>query len=180
MNKLILCEGKTDAILLSYYLARTCGWEHSKAPKGLNIKADDEHGESSCWYQRDRDYLLICAVGSKNSFRHFFENKVARPLFDSSAFSHMALILDRDEEAVSDIVASIRRDLPTVATNAENDRWVRHEYRNSYGEEKTLDFLILVIPLEQQGGLENLLLKQFQKTLTTRILWTRAERMLMR
>jgi len=27
MNKLILCEGKTDAILLSYYLGKTAGWK---------------------------------------------------------------------------------------------------------------------------------------------------------
>ncbi len=28
MNRLILCEGKTDAVLLSYYLEKTCGWMH--------------------------------------------------------------------------------------------------------------------------------------------------------
>ena len=41
MNRLILCEGKTDAILLSYYLGKTCGWEFCKnAPKGAKIVAD--------------------------------------------------------------------------------------------------------------------------------------------
>jgi len=35
MNKMILCEGKTDAILLSYYLKKTCGWTHRNAPKSL-------------------------------------------------------------------------------------------------------------------------------------------------
>ena len=28
MNKLILCEGKSDAIFLSYYLSCVCGWTH--------------------------------------------------------------------------------------------------------------------------------------------------------
>lgn len=66
MNNLILCEGETDAILLSYYLQRTCGWRFvKKSPPGVNIKADRGHGESANWYQRDGDYLLICAVGSK-------------------------------------------------------------------------------------------------------------------
>lgn len=40
MNKLILREGKTDAILLSYYLEKTCGWTHGNAPKGLNPNRD--------------------------------------------------------------------------------------------------------------------------------------------
>jgi hypothetical protein len=28
MNSIILCEGKTDAILLGYYLMRVCGYAH--------------------------------------------------------------------------------------------------------------------------------------------------------
>ena len=32
MNKVILCEGGTDAILLSYYLERMAGWKYSKKP----------------------------------------------------------------------------------------------------------------------------------------------------
>ena len=40
MNNLILCEGETDAILLSYYLQRTRGWSFTKkSPPGANIKA---------------------------------------------------------------------------------------------------------------------------------------------
>ena len=36
MNNLILCEGETDAILLSYYLQRTCGWRFvKKSPPGI-------------------------------------------------------------------------------------------------------------------------------------------------
>lgn len=30
MNKLILCEGETDVILLSYYLGKVCSWEFWK------------------------------------------------------------------------------------------------------------------------------------------------------
>lgn len=33
MNKLILCEGATDAILLSYYLERTAGWKFVRKPQ---------------------------------------------------------------------------------------------------------------------------------------------------
>ena len=32
MNRLILCEGKTDAILLGYYLMKTNGWELERKP----------------------------------------------------------------------------------------------------------------------------------------------------
>ena len=41
MNKLILCEGATDAILLSYYLEKIVGWKFcKKPPRDLQIKED--------------------------------------------------------------------------------------------------------------------------------------------
>ena len=161
MNKLILCEGETDAILLSYYLQHTCGWTYSKrAPPGINIKADKIHGESANWYQRDHDYLLICAVGSKNRFQCFFEEKIAPPLqsTNTAAFSKIALMIDRDDDPEEEIVRRIRRELPLIARNAEQNAWTSHEYKNGYGETQRLDFLLLIIPRDREGALETLLL----------------------
>lgn len=159
MNKLILCEGKTDAILLSYYLIHKCGWQYSKsAPKGLKLKEDTKRGESVSWYQKGDDYLLICAVGSKNQFKPFFDEKIQPALVNSGAFSRIALIIDRDEEQAGEIEASIRRELPFIAAEAQNDQWIQHSYRDSYGEETVVDFLLLAVPHEQQGALETLLL----------------------
>ena len=33
MNSIILCEGRTDAILLSYYLCKVYGWCYSNKPQ---------------------------------------------------------------------------------------------------------------------------------------------------
>lgn len=44
MNKLILCEGKTDAILLSYYLGKMVGWKYTrKGPDALTIQHPKEN-----------------------------------------------------------------------------------------------------------------------------------------
>ena len=65
MNKLILCEGKTDAILLSYYLEKVAGWKYTtKSPSGLKFKISNEN-ESMNWYRKDQDYLLICSGWQK-------------------------------------------------------------------------------------------------------------------
>ena len=46
MNKLILCEGATDAILLSYYLERTAGWKFVRQPpQGVSIRATEQNEE---------------------------------------------------------------------------------------------------------------------------------------
>ena len=93
MNKLILCEGKTDAILLSYYLGRVHHWAPcNKGPKELRISADEISGESAYWYQREEDRLLICGVGGKDKFGSFFKNKIEPAIIDAHAFSKVALV----------------------------------------------------------------------------------------
>ena len=57
MKSLILCEGKSDAILLSYYLGRTCGWSSAEPPKGFSIEAEEQKGESAYWYTKEEKYL---------------------------------------------------------------------------------------------------------------------------
>ena len=52
MNKLILCEGETDAILLSYYLEKAAGWNYSsKPPQNLSIQTTAQN-ETVNWYKR--------------------------------------------------------------------------------------------------------------------------------
>jgi len=46
MNKLILCEGKTDAILLSYYLGCVQHWTPCKrGPKNFRISVGEKSVE---------------------------------------------------------------------------------------------------------------------------------------
>ena len=80
MNSLILCEGATDAILLSYYLKKVSGWTYTaKAPDGLNIRST-RGNESVNWYKRGNDYLLICGVGGKDNFIGFFHQSLENPI----------------------------------------------------------------------------------------------------
>ena len=93
MNSLILCEGKTDAVLLSYYLEKTCGWMHRKALKSLDIKADERNNESANWYSKGEENLLICGVGGKDNFDNFFKQKIQATMIDSSAFRLLSGVL---------------------------------------------------------------------------------------
>ncbi len=71
MNKIILCEGQTDAILLSYYLGKVSGWEFCrKPPKNIAIK-EDTFDQSINWYKKGDDHLLICGVGGKDNISSF-------------------------------------------------------------------------------------------------------------
>lgn len=99
MNSLILCEGATDAILLSYYLKKVSGWTYTaKAPDGLNIRST-RGNESVNWYKRGNDYLLICGVGGKDNFTGFFHQSLENPIIHAGAFEIIAVITDRDISA---------------------------------------------------------------------------------
>ena len=151
MNKLILCEGKTDALLLSYYLGRMSGWKYArKGPKNFVISEDEVRGECCSWYKRDNDFLLISAVGSKDNFGQFYQDKIRSAQIDSDIFSKIAVIFDHDDESLEFLEDKVRRELPEVAYCSENGVWTDHTYQNSFGEDKQVSFLLQVIPSENE------------------------------
>ena len=80
MNKVILCEGKTDAILLSYYLGKMYNWQpvRGKLPKelqSLDIRGKNK-SQYTHWYKNGEDSLLICAVDGCNNFANFYRENL--------------------------------------------------------------------------------------------------------
>lgn len=97
MNKLILCEGKTDAILLSYYLEKV-------------------------------------------------------------AFEKIVIITDRDDRAEDEICTSLLEDTSHFFQNIKNRQWCKNIYQNDFRMQKELQLLLLIIPTEHAGALENVML----------------------
>lgn len=156
MNKLILCEGVTDAILLSYYLEKVAGWVFGKGPKNLSIKTN-EGNESVNWYRRGDDYLLICGVGGKDNFSKFFDEKIKKPLITSNAFERIAVVTDRDDREIHGIEA----EMESVFLDdlcVQNGCWCENKYQDSFGIEQAIDFLLVVVPSDHQGALETAML----------------------
>ncbi len=157
MTKLILCEGETDAVLLSYYLGRVAGWEYSKkVPNNFNVKPYADN-QSVNWYRKDDENLLICAVGGKDNFRNFFNKKIKRPLLDYG-FEKIAVVTDRDDRDEREIEVSISESLETISTELQNEKWRVGRYKDRFGSEKTLEVLLVIIPKERQGALETAML----------------------
>lgn len=151
MNKLILCEGATDAILLSYYLERTAGWKFVRQPpQGVSIRATEQNEEVT-WYKKNNDYLLICAVGGKDNFGKFFDDKIQKPLVMSDAFEKIAIVADRDNREVSEIETEASAFLKVPCGTIKNNQWNDCSYTNEFRMEKTFSALLVVIPQEQQA-----------------------------
>lgn len=158
MNSLILCEGVSDAILLSYYLGRVCGWNPLKrAPKGLDIHKSEDN-QSVYWYARNGDCLLICGVGGKDNFGNFFDNTVRRPIVNSNAFQRIAVVTDRDDRDTAEIEATLSHDFAPFFDNCHDRTWHCINYTDAFKMEQSVSTLLLVIPTNQQGALENVIM----------------------
>lgn len=152
-----MCEGATDAVLLSYYLGKVAGWKYCRAPKNLNIKVDNKN-ECVNWYSRGAEYLLICGVGGKDNFGHFYHEKIEKPLLVSDAFQKIAIVTDRDNHAISEIENSMKYIADPIRIMIKNGEWTKNQYLDSFGIEKALDFLLVIVPTEHQGALETMML----------------------
>lgn len=158
MIKLILCEGETDAILLSYYLGKTAGWKHtSKVPHGANIQKRKDN-ESVNWYKKGKDYLLICGVGGKDNFGNFFDAIIKNPLVTSNVFEKIAIVTDRDDRTVDDICTSLLEDMSGFFSNIQDRVWCENLYQDAYQMERNVQLLLVIIPKEHFGALENVML----------------------
>lgn len=158
MNKLILCEGVTDAYFLSYYLEKTAGWKFcKKPPKNLTIKTSNLN-ESVNWYERDQDYLLICGVGGKDNFANFFRNKIEKPLLTTNAFNKIAFVTDRDDRTTDAIVSELTSSIENLSFDMENNKWKRNDYIDDFKISNYFELLLVIIPSEHQGALETIML----------------------
>lgn len=159
MNKLILCEGESDAIFLSYYLKCVCNWKPCSVPKDLNIKANGNN-QSAYWYKRNDDLLLICGVGGKDNFGNFFADKILTPQKRTNAFEKIAIVTDRDNRMITSIQDSMNSNIsgegfqPTF----ENKKWLTFTYTDNFQRNFEAQSFLLVIPTEKEGALESLML----------------------
>jgi hypothetical protein len=161
VNNLILCEGKTDAILLSYYLERVYGWKYSaKSPiKNLDIKGGSN--QSIYWYKKSSNYLLIFGVGGKDNFGNVIQ-KYIEPMMknynSADNFKKIAIMSDKDNLSISEIEEKQCQYFNGMICDIKNGEWKTNKFEDNFGNDVRIAVLSIIIPLEKQGALETILL----------------------
>lgn len=167
MTRIIMCEGETDLILISYYLEKVKGWVYTGTPKGLTINFTKQENKAACNYQNsNKDELLICAVGGKDNFGNFFNEHLKKPIMRSNAGEteyRIALVTDRDDFSVEEIENSISKELAPIISNIKNNAWRPNEVNADLGTKVNIEFLLVVIPKENHGALETVLMEALSK-----------------
>ena len=161
MIRIILCEGKTDAILLSYYLERTKGWEHDKKPKYFKLEFPETDNRFVGHYKNGTEKLSICAVGGKDNFINFYKENLEEYIKDSESLDlnyKLAIVVDRDDRTTREIEQYLSENLKPCIDQITDGVWTSNSFVNNFGQEATIEKLCVIIPHENQGALENLLL----------------------
>ena len=139
MNSIILCEGRTDAILLSYYLGKVYGWCYSKKPPKAYTRIEADSNQEVNWYKKNDDYLLIYGVGGKDNFQNVIQKYVSQILQNYSEELH-------------------RKWLFPYAAKVVNLKWQESMFQDNFGNEQKIRTLSIIIPTDKQGALETTLL----------------------
>ncbi|MBR4642048.1 MAG: DUF3226 domain-containing protein [Selenomonadaceae bacterium] len=166
MNSVILCEGETDQILLSYYLNKCFGFEYCKkqpavAPKKLH---SNNSAESVCCYSHDDDIVVIWAVGGHSELQLALEkilhqNKINSPR--NGFYSRICVMTDNDsEQELKSFWVEINNSLKSYNIHAEFQEmeWTTTEQSVDFDGKLPIELLGIPVPTDQEGALETALL----------------------
>ena len=157
MTSLLLCEGKTDAILYGYYLIKKFGWQYLESkyrPKQMKsfVLGEDQSFEL---YKKSDRYLLIIAAGGASRFKEIWEK--FKPLISAAderiVLNRLAIIRDRDNNDDNKL-RSIFDDI-LGSSIKELNKWNENEFINDFGDMIKLKILPMVVPQDKYGAIED-------------------------
>lgn len=163
MNSLILCEGKTDCILLQYYLEKVYLWNY-KDKNGLRVERD-------CWsncFTKSEYTLNItetkgCSRLVEGLIKAIKRNENVAPGSTNEFFDKIIIFTDNDEtststDMINNIVSRISETSASFTNSIQKGVWNKGTLRGIDGD-KEFELLLLFIPFDENGALETYLLK---------------------
>jgi hypothetical protein len=164
MKRVILCEGKTDAILISYFLEKRFGWEHIRRPVfGLPV---DQDNEVLNWYhhlKKPDQELAIWGTGGIDQISVKLGHVVDRTRNEripTNRFERVVLFFDRNDRSeieCEDLVRGWTADNECeVICTLQLGQWAdaKVELRKSPQEDHELRILPIALPPDSEGNLE--------------------------
>ena len=173
MNSIILCEGETDQIIISYYFIMNFGFKPCEklpmiAPKKLNPK---NKAEKIYAYNRDDDNLIMWAVGGhedvfEKALRSVLNrNKLNSPI--NEIYYQICIVTDHDsDEELNNFWQRINQCLKSygIMEEVQSAKWVDVKQPIDFEDEDIqINLLGLPVPLDENGALEVLLLNAFNE-----------------
>ena len=154
MTELVLVEGVSDVQLISYYLQNVYGWKHER-DNMLGIEPLDEHEHIEC-LSKNGNQVVLCGVGGNGKFAYFVEQHRINYMVVEKDISSLMVVTDRDEATDSKIRNQINFALEQISV--ESNRWKENVIQDSFGQAKSINTYLLIIPANEKGALERVII----------------------
>lgn len=174
--KIIICEGKSDAIFISYYLEATGTWksieilakgEKKETSKRIvSFELVDKKTEEVNWYIRDRELLCIRAAGGINKLSAVLNEVIEYNINVSNEhekFEDIAIVADHDEQSTEEELLSEFNEVFVkfgliIPQPIKCNQWNQSNEFKSELSTVRVYFLPLIIPNNELGAMETFLL----------------------
>lgn len=154
MTELVLVEGVSDVQLISYYLQNVYGWKHERE-NVLGIESLDEHEHIES-LSKNGNQVVLCGIGGNGKFAHFVEQHRVNHIIVEKDISSLMVVTDRDEASDARIRNQINSALDQISV--ESNRWKENAIQDSFGQAKSIDTYLLIIPADEKGALERVII----------------------
>lgn len=162
MNSLILCEGKTDCILLQYFLEKVYLWEY-KRRGSVRITRDCW---SNCFVKGEHTLTIAETKGCSRLVEGLMyaiaSNESTAPGSTNTFFDKIVIFTDNDEVCTSknmidEILTEISKTSVKFQSRLKNGVWNKGTLNGVDGTKK-FELLMMFIPFDENGALETYLL----------------------
>lgn len=154
MTELVLVEGVSDVQLISHYLQNVYGWNHER-DNLLGIEPLDEHEHIES-LSKNGNQLVLCGVGGNGKFAHFVERHRVNNMIVEKDISSLIVVTDRDDASDLRIRRVINNLLKRISVNV--GQWKDNIIQDSFGQTKNIDTYLLIIPSNEKGALERVII----------------------
>lgn len=154
MTELVLVEGVSDVQLISHYLQNVYGRNHER-DNLLGIEPLDEHEHIES-LSKNGNQLVLCGVGGNGKFAHFVERHRVNNMIVEKDISSLIVVTDRDDASDLRIRRVINNSLKRISVNV--GQWKDNIIQDSFGQTKNIDTYLLIIPSNEKGALERVII----------------------
>ena len=154
MIELVLVEGVSDVQLISYYLQNVYGWKHERV-NILGIEPLDEHEHIES-LSKNGNQLILCGVGGNGKFAYFVERHRINNMLIEREISSLMIVTDRDEASDANVRRVINNSLEKITIDV--GQWKDNAIEDSFGQTKNIDTYLLIIPANEKGALERVII----------------------
>lgn len=151
MYYIVLCEGKTDSVIINHIM-HSVGFEYTRYDrKKHRITFPLLKNQSIDYFKKKEDNLIIWNVAGYNNLKDAV-GKIEEILVDFQIDS-LCIVVDRDFNSDMELKEKITAWFKNGIDIVEN-KWCDYFYVDSYGIEKRLKFLLNIIPKGKFGAIE--------------------------